>query len=171
VVKDRVAGSGTIEGNTTYIYQGIVAPGHSPGCITNQGNVVLDATATLILEIGGTTACSQYDQFSIGQKLTINGATLQIVLVNGYTPSPGDSFPILKWAAESGHFGVIDTSMATLPGGAKWYFAGLYGSGGGSVSVLGPSATVPLPEWATAVLALALASIGFWVRNRQFRRQ
>ncbi len=169
VIRDRVAGSGTIKGNETYIYQGIISPGHSPGCISNQGSVVFDATSVLILEIGGSTPCAGYDQFSIGQKLTVNGATLQIVLLNDYVPTPGQTFQLLQWATQAGTFGAIDTSLAPLPNGQKWDFTSLYSNGSITASsvVSSSSTSVPIPAWAEITLAIGLMTLSIGVKRRR----
>jgi hypothetical protein len=136
------------------------------GCISYVGSSVLNAAATLEVQIGGTTPCTQFNEYSYSQNLTINGAKLKIVLVNGasYTPTAGQSFPILSWATHSGTFGSIDTSQAVLPAGLSWDFSGLYGASGGVVAITAPVAAVqnqvPAPAWALIGLGLALAGIG-----------
>ena len=159
LVRDRVQGSGVIANPGTDVYQGVISPGHSPGCITNEGNVVFDASSTLTMEIGGTTACTGYDHFTVGQSLTLNGATLQLVLLNGYVPSAGQSFQILQWGVRTGTFGQVDTSLASLPSGYSWNLSQLYLSG--TVSVSGPPspAQVPWPSWALLALGCGLVSM------------
>jgi hypothetical protein len=136
------------------------------GCISTQGSAVLNATSTLVVDIGGTTPCTQFNAYNYGQNLTINGAKLKIVLVNGttYTPVAGQSFPILSWATHSGTFSSIDTSQAVLPAGLSWDFSGLYGVSGGVVAVSAPVAAgatqVPVPAWALVALGLGLLGIG-----------
>jgi hypothetical protein len=106
---------------------------------------------------------------SLGQKLTVNGATLQIVLVNGFTPSAGQTFPILQWALESGTFGSVDISLAVLPAGLSWDVSGLK-SGVEAVKRSTPaSVAVPLPVWSMVLLQLLLllANLSLWLsRNR-----
>ena len=70
---------------------GTIAPGRSPGCLTS-GNLSLSGTYTA--EIGGTTACTQYDQLQVTGTVTVGGS-LSLSLVNGFTPKAGDSFTII----------------------------------------------------------------------------
>jgi hypothetical protein len=125
------------------------------GCIANQGNVTFDSTATLTLQIGGTTQCAQYDQYSVAGKLTLNSPTLDVVLINGFAPSAGNSFTILAWGSLSGTFGTLN--LPALQHGLTWNTTLLYTSGTISV-VQAPSADVPLPTWALALLAFLLLS-------------
>ena len=56
-----VEGSGLIVGNVIND-GGDMAPGHSPGKITIQGNYTQTSRSTLTVEVGGTTAGTGYDQ-------------------------------------------------------------------------------------------------------------
>ena len=66
-----VKGAGSTTGNVEYAASYKV--GNSPDAVSVQ-NVLLAPTATLILEVGGTTAGSQYDQLNISGLATLNGA-------------------------------------------------------------------------------------------------
>ena len=65
-----VKGAGSTTGNVEYAASYKV--GNSPDAVSVQ-NVLLAPTATLILEVGGTTAGSQYDQLNISGLATLNG--------------------------------------------------------------------------------------------------
>ncbi|MBK6929495.1 MAG: T9SS type A sorting domain-containing protein [Saprospirales bacterium] len=45
------------------------------------------------MEINGTSACTDYDRFSVNGAVTLGGATLTLTL--GYVPSPGDSYTLI----------------------------------------------------------------------------
>ena len=90
-----MGGSGTIVGSLTLGSGGTLSPGLSPGRLTIGSNVVLASGSNLALELGGTTAGSQYDQLSIGGSLTLGGATLNVALVNGFSLSVGQTFYVL----------------------------------------------------------------------------
>ncbi len=86
-------GSGTVTGNVANAGQ--VAPGTSPGVLINDGNYSQTANAGLNIEIGGLTLGSQFDQLQVNGTVTLDG-TLNISLLNGFVPTPGDQFVILN---------------------------------------------------------------------------
>jgi hypothetical protein len=57
----------------------IFAPGNSPGCVTINGNYTLNSGDVLEMEIEGTMACAQHDQFIVNGVVTLNGATLTLI--------------------------------------------------------------------------------------------
>ena len=80
IVEGTVAGQGVIANQGTRIIKGKVAPGNSPGCVTDQGNVIFEGSAWLDIELGGTSACTGYDQYNVNLSLTLNAPTLNISL-------------------------------------------------------------------------------------------
>ncbi|HKA40252.1 MAG TPA: hypothetical protein VKD25_10810, partial [Burkholderiales bacterium] len=83
---------------------GTVIPGASPGALTINGNYVQGPGGTLIVEIGGTTGGSQYDQLIVNGNATLGG-TLNVTLVNGYFPAGGETYSIVQSSgAVSGTF-------------------------------------------------------------------
>ena len=87
-----VIGAGSTTGNVEYAAS--YRPSNSPDAVSVQ-NVLLDSTSTLILELGGPTAGSGYDQLDISGLATLNG-TLDVELLNGFSPSAGKSFDVLS---------------------------------------------------------------------------
>lgn len=79
---------------------GFIAPGMSPGCLTADS---LSLQGTYRFEIGGTTACSGYDQIKIlGKSLAqgqsavdVSQGTLSTSQYNGYTPKKGEVYVII----------------------------------------------------------------------------
>jgi hypothetical protein len=108
-----VSGSGTFTGTGTVNFEGDLSPGSSPATVNFAGDVVLGPEATLQIELGGTTAGTQYDQIIVAGKLTLDG-TLEINLINGFIPSAGQTFDILNWGSLAGAFSALD--LPTLPG-------------------------------------------------------
>ena len=120
IVPGHFSGKGKVVADHI-VLEGIVSPGNSPGCIDFSGDVTFSSTATLIMELGGMTPCSEYDQLNVANTLTINNAAFELVLINVYMPQFGDSFDVLNWGSLSGSgFGSIDTSAATLPYPLQW---------------------------------------------------
>jgi acetyl esterase/lipase len=54
-----------------------------------------DGNRPYLVEIGGTTAGSGYDQLKVNGTVTIQGGFLTVDLFNGFTPSAGDTFVIV----------------------------------------------------------------------------
>jgi len=128
VVTESLTGTGTVQADHILI-EGLLSPGHSPGCIDFGGNVTFGPTASLLIEIGGTVPCTEYDQVSVANTLTINGATLELALIDGFVAVYGDHFDVLDWGSLVGSFGTIDTSAAALPAPLVWDVSQLYVTG------------------------------------------
>ena len=118
--------------------------GNSPDAVSVQ-NVLLDPTSTLIMELAATSPGSGYDQLDISGLATLNG-TLDVELLDGYTPSIGESFDIFS-GPTTGSFAQINT--ARLAQRLSWNTSNLYTNG--TISVV--------PEPSTLAL-LAAAAIG-----------
>jgi T5SS/PEP-CTERM-associated repeat protein len=127
-------GNGKVNGSVSNT--GIVAPGVSLGPLTiTNGNYTQTNGGTLQIEIGGTTAGSQYDQLLISGTATLNG-TLAVSLTGNFLPGAGDSFNILDWSTLVGGFASLQ--LPALVGGVTWNTSQLYSTGTLSVDgVLG----------------------------------
>jgi hypothetical protein len=159
-VHKKIAGNGTLPAAPKKrVITGVVAPGNSPGCVTDQGNVVFEGGASLQIELGGTTPCTGYDQYTVNLSLTLNSPTLIVTLYNGYVPKAGDSFDILNWGTLSGTFGTV--TLPTLAAPLVWDVSQLYTTG--QLNVINPAAAasgdVPLPAWALLLLGGSLLGI------------
>ncbi len=110
-----LAGSGAIIAGVTNA--GTIAPGFSAGRISITGPLVLSNSSDLRFEIGGPAAGSQYDQLNISNTLTHAG-TVNVQLINGFTPSPGQVFQLLTAPSRSGTF--ANVSLPVLPAGFVW---------------------------------------------------
>jgi hypothetical protein len=102
-----LVGNGTITGNIRN-NGATFAPGLSPGKITVNGNFAQTATGILNMEIGGTTAGTEYDQLVVNGHATIGG-TLNLTLINGFRPAVGDVFQLIAPNSFSGSFAQINT--------------------------------------------------------------
>ena len=94
---------------------GIYAPGNSPG-ISTAAAVTFDHTAVsgapvLQIELAGTAPGIEYDQLHVMGQLSLGGV-LQVVLINGFAPVPGNAFDILDWGTLSGKFSSSGTARA-----------------------------------------------------------
>src|SRR5262245_23229143 len=113
---------------------GRLAPGHSAGLTTISGNYTQQMNGVLVIEIGGLTAGSQFDMLDVNGAAILNG-TLQVSLINGFTPQAGYSFDILDWDSLAGTFSAIQLQS---PGAnLMWNSSLLYTSGVLRVAIAG----------------------------------
>ena len=101
---------GTLQGEGTYDLTnasisnfGDVAPGTSPGILSITGNYANNGD-DLVIELGGTTAGTEYDRLNVSGTATLSGGDIQLSLINGYVPQVGHSFTILDAVSLSGSF-------------------------------------------------------------------
>ncbi|MCC6682101.1 MAG: hypothetical protein IT445_14460 [Phycisphaeraceae bacterium] len=84
-------GDGTINADVKVV-GGSIKPGHSPGKLTINGDLILDADSVLDIELGGTGA-GQYDQIEVLGSTLLAG-TLNLNFLSGFNVSAGDSFAL-----------------------------------------------------------------------------
>jgi hypothetical protein len=105
--------------NAVQNISGTIAPGDAVGLLSIDGDLSASPGATLAIELGGTTAVSQYDQLDVS-RFAFLGGTLAVTLVDlgggTFAPSMGDEFTILTAGEEVlGEF-----AQFMLPGGYQW---------------------------------------------------
>lgn len=105
-----LGGSGTVQA-TVLNNAGTVAPGFSAGTLSITGSYTQAAAGTLAIEIGGTTAGTQYDRLAVSASATLAG-TVQFTLIEGFAPTSADAFTFLTAAARSGLFAVNENAIA-----------------------------------------------------------
>jgi hypothetical protein len=108
------SGAGPFTGTGTVEYNGDLRPGNSPANISYDGSVEFTPSAKLLAEIGGATAGSQHDRLTIAGSVSLGGASLQLQLINGYIPAPGQQFTII----DNTSAGALNGTFAGLPEGA-----------------------------------------------------
>jgi hypothetical protein len=128
-----LAGNGNVGGGNVQAL-GDLLPGESPDTMSFGGNLVLGALTNLEVELAGLAAGSQYDQVHVAGQLSIDG-TLEVVLIDDFTPSAGNSFNLFDWGSVSGTFATL--SLPTLAGGLTWNTSLLYSTGVISVAAAG----------------------------------
>lgn len=115
----KLAGKGTLAGEV--INAGATSPGASTGVLAIDGDYLQEASGRLTIEIGGNDNSSptlkQFDQLFVFGHAELGG-TLDVSLVNGFVPSIGDSFPILK--ATGGLTAFDAVNLPTLPSDRAW---------------------------------------------------
>lgn len=114
-----IRGTGTI--TTNFVNTGTVAPGFSAGRLFVTGNYVNAAGSIVDIELGeAVTPGTDYDQLTITGNAFL-GNTLNVSLINGFTPSLGDQFVIMTFAVGVGTF-----STTSLPSVAPNSWSVLY---------------------------------------------
>jgi T5SS/PEP-CTERM-associated repeat protein len=142
-------GAGPFTGTGVVEYNGDLRPGNSPARVTYEGDVILNSTAALYAEIGGTTPGAQYDELTIQGSVNVGGA-LQVLLIGGFVPQPGQRFDIIENRGVAPIVGTF-TGIAegqTFTAGGVTFQATYQGGASGHDFVL----TVPVPEPGTLVL-------------------
>ncbi|MCX6936840.1 MAG: hypothetical protein NTU80_02925, partial [Verrucomicrobia bacterium] len=99
--QQRLNGVGVYD--LSLVNHGTFAPGNSPGTTSVTGTFTNASDATLEIELGGTTAGSQYDQVVATGTATLSG-TLKVFLYDGFAPTVGQTFTILTSAGITGDF-------------------------------------------------------------------
>ncbi|CAN5529920.1 hypothetical protein BH11PLA2_BH11PLA2_50330 [soil metagenome] len=155
------SGAGPFTGTGIVEYSGDLRPGNSPALVTHEGTVILNSSAKFVAELDGTTAGTQYDQLRIAGAVYLAG-TLQVTLLNGFTPALGSQFRIVDNTSPF----AVDGTFNNLPEGSLFnanstLFTITYAGGTGNDVVL---TVVPIPE---PLLWPVLALFGLAFR-RQF---
>lgn len=154
VSSGTITGGGSITAGTVALTGGMLAPGNSPGQLDILSDLSL-ANTTFQVELGGLIQGSSYDFLNVQGNLSLSDSVLDIILVDSFTPTVGDTFTIVEWTGSlNGNFSnaaslnfsgvqyaldvfgdrfdlrVTDVSAVPLPP-AVWLFgsglAGLYG--------------------------------------------
>jgi len=98
IQQGTVSGDGTIGGDVTNS-GGTTAPGNSPGTLTVDGNYNQGSGGTLAIQIGGIQPGVEHDVLNVLGDASLAG-TLDVSLIDGFTPSGGNTFKVLTAAGE-----------------------------------------------------------------------
>ncbi len=108
---------------------GTLAPGHSAGNTTISGSYTQQAAGTMEIEIGGTIPGTQFDRVAVGSAADLGGA-LDLRLINGFAPSPDQTFVVLDAVAGiSGGFANVSSGQRLTTSDGAGSFAVHYGDG------------------------------------------
>lgn len=107
-----LAGSGTI--NASVINAAQVQPGGigASGVLTITRAYNQAATGLLNVELGGLNPATEHDQLVVGEGATLDG-TLDVSLINGFSPGTGDSFQVMTYGSRTGTFATINGNGQT----------------------------------------------------------
>ncbi len=113
-----VTGAGSFGGNV--IFDGGTSFGNSPTHTRINGNALFTTNNTAIVEIGGLSPGSGFDNVTATGSISLAG-NLDVRLISlgsAYTPKIGDSFELYSAAAITGNF--ANVTYAALPAGMAW---------------------------------------------------
>ncbi len=100
---------------------GIYSPGNSPASVSLGGLQLFSGSTVgpprLLMELGGTLQGTQYDSLTITGAAALGG-TLDVSLVDNFTPAFGQSFNIISAGSVSGEFS--NELFPSLSGGLGW---------------------------------------------------
>lgn len=171
--------AGTLKGTGTagdVVVYGTIAPGLSPGCL-NTGDLTLQDGSTYDFEVGGTTACTQYDQIKVTGTVTAGG-TLNTILYNNFKPTAGQKYTIIDndgADAVTGTFsGLAEGATVTITGAS---FTISYVGGDGNDVVLTALAGAPVAGLAliknnlyvSMAVMIGLAGVIAYMARRQLK--
>lgn len=123
IIGGSVQNSGLLSGNGrvggSLVVNGQVAPGNSIGRMTVNGNVSFQPGSTYLAEVG---AAGSSDLIASGGRITINGGTLGLQPVAGFTPTLGASYTLLTanqgisgaFALDTTYFGAANSVLPFL---------------------------------------------------------
>ena len=148
-----LGGTGSATSDFTVAAGATLSPGASAGTLLTN-DLDMQANSTLYIELGGTTAGTEYDQVLAAGDVTIGG-DLVVTFIDGFGPSMDDVFTIVSAPSITGTF----SSVTFL--GADGYFDVIYT--GTQIQL----ANFQVPEPST----LSLLGLGALVIARRRRRK
>ena len=117
VTEDGVGG-GHLVGDAAI--SGTLAPGASPGQLGVTGDLTLDGSSTLAIEVDGPTAATDHDQLVVTGDVDLTGAALTVDLDGAYDPTVGAAFVII----DNQGVDAVTGTFAGLPEGETFTAAG-----------------------------------------------
>lgn len=103
-------GNGNLATASTFVNTGVVSPGavNAAGTLTVNNGFTNNAAGAVNIEIGGTTAGSGYDQLVVSGSPATLGGTLNVSLINGFSPAPGSQYIVMTYPSASGTFSTVN---------------------------------------------------------------
>lgn len=156
-----VTGAAPYTGSGSVFFEGDLKPGNSPANVTFEGDLHFGEFAKLNIELGGLLAGLDYDQLTVHGSAWLDGL-LSIDLTDGFNPTLGNSFTVIRNRGSSPLFGQfigLNQGASLFAGGHQ--FTVDYFGGSGHDFVL-----TSVPEPSSAVL-LVVSLVGFGLVRRR----
>jgi fibronectin-binding autotransporter adhesin len=130
--------------------------GVSAATVQSGGTVAATINGTYLAQIGGTVACTDYDQLQVSSTVNVSNGTLQLALINGFTPTVGQSFEIINNSGSSPITGTFSglAEGATFSSGGHTFQISYKGGNGNDVTL-----TVITPSSASVASGGSAASV------------
>jgi len=163
VTGGKMVGGGTLKGNVSIGGGGTtptinVGDAGKAGLLKITGTYAQLSTGTMNVSIGGTTVGTKFSQLQVSGAASLGG-TLTAALVNGFTPTVGQTFTVVTASSVTGTF-----SNSTIAINSTEHFAVSYTSTGvvltvasGPASKLGTTALVSQMAFTNTKQAIATA--------------
>ena len=104
ILGGTLGGEGTVTQDVLIATGATLAPGASPGVLHINGNLTLNSGSITNIEVGGTNALTpDFDQIIVEGTAFLNG-TLNVSLLNGFSPDRTENFRILQATVVSSDF-------------------------------------------------------------------
>jgi T5SS/PEP-CTERM-associated repeat protein len=100
-------------GGTGHVFiEGDARPGFSPGTMAFGGDVSFGPDSTLAIELGGSQPGLQHDRVTVADRANLAG-TLEVTLLDGFVPQPGQQFTVMTYGSHEGTFDRISIGGAS----------------------------------------------------------
>ncbi|MFZ5829604.1 MAG: beta strand repeat-containing protein [Planctomycetota bacterium] len=149
-----VTGSGTLLGNWS-MTGATLMPGHSPGRLEITGDLTLDSTSRVVLEVLG----GEWDQLVVGKKATLDGV-LEVVLAGPTDFFEGQQFQFLQCQTLAGACQLL---LPTLPDGQPLFSSSM---AGGRITATALTDYHYVPEPSSLLLLMVALGCGAVARRR-----
>ncbi len=167
---NSVTGSGAIVSTgKTFTLDGTLAPGASPGAITNTGDFNLGSTANTIMELAGSggVAGVDFDYFNVTGQLSLGGSLL-ITNYNSFSLDTAGTYNLFDATTFSNNFASVAVGAISLSNSLGMW-TGDNGVSTYSFSTLNGDLTIAaVPEPSTcALLGLGALAAAYGLRRRR----
>jgi T5SS/PEP-CTERM-associated repeat protein len=116
---------GAVDALSCTVYTGNAVLLESGGTLAVSNSLTIEAGAALGVGIGSSAAASPA-RLTAGGSVALDGI-LQVVLLGGFIPGPGDTFDLFDWDSATGEF--AEMYLPALPPGMQWNSDNLYTTG------------------------------------------
>ncbi len=136
-----LSGTGSLEGSLRVRAGASVEPGNSVGTFSLGGSLILDPGAIYRAEIASPSSMDLVTLFGATGSLAFDG-TLQVALLDGFTPGLGNTFNLIDWTGAHTVSGTPNFDLPALADDLSWDTSEFLTNG--SISVIPEPSTMLL---------------------------